>query len=421
MMTTNIQRRLLIALLTAVAILIWGASVQAQKSSNARSAHTRPARGRSGKASKQVKVRVGAGESLNMIAARFGVPVETLARLNGLTVNDQPMPGQEIIVPDPSALSLAANSTEAPVLAADDVRRDGSRRLSLLDGTIVEADEVWEDEQGVRYRRGGVTYLVERARVRAIERGTPVAQDASAVETPVEKGDQQIARLVEVSANGINRTMQPVWIYLVGGARVEADDVMEAATGVWYRRGTLSIFLASSRIERIERETLQQTAADAGSVPSRKERGWSTGNAKTDALIRQNGARYGVDPYLIFCVMEQESHFNARVVSPKGARGLMQLMPGTGARFGVRKPFDPAENIMGGTRYLKQLLEQFGGRVDLVLASYNAGEGAVMKYGGRIPPYRETRDYVKRISKRYGKSTTAGDAPNTVANASRLR
>jgi LysM repeat protein len=420
-MRTNIQRRLLIALLTGAAILIWGASVQAQKISNARSAHTRPARSRGGKASRQVRVRVRAGDSLNMIAARFGVPVETLARLNGLTVNDQPMPGREIIVPDSSASALA-DSSEAPAPAADDALRDGLSRLSLLDGTIVEADDVWEDEQGVRYRRGGVTYLVERARVRAIERGTPVApQNAAAVETRVEKGDKQVAKLVEVSANGLNRTTQPVWIYLVGGARVEADDVMEAATGAWYRRGTLSIFLASSRIERIERETLQQTAAEAGSVPSRKERGWSTGNAKTDALIRQNGARYGVDPYLIFCVMEQESHFNARVVSPKGARGLMQLMPGTGARFGVRKPFDPAENIMGGTRYLKQLLGQFGGRVDLVLASYNAGEGAVMKYGGRVPPYRETRDYVKRISKRYGKNTTAGDAPNTVADASRLR
>ena len=85
----------------------------------------------------------------------------------------------------------------------------------------------------------------------------------------------------------------------------------------------------------------------------------------------------------------------------------MQLMPGTGARFGVRKPFDPAQNIAGGTLYLKQLLQNFGGRVDLVLASYNAGEGAVMKYGNQVPPYRETRDYVKRISKRYKQNEVA--------------
>jgi soluble lytic murein transglycosylase-like protein len=105
--------------------------------------------------------------------------------------------------------------------------------------------------------------------------------------------------------------------------------------------------------------------------------------------------------------MEQESHFNARVVSPVGAQGLMQLMPGTGARFGVRHPFDPAENIMGGTRYLKMLVDNFGGRVDLVLAGYNAGEGAVMKYGGRVPPYKETRNYVRRISARYQRNRPA--------------
>jgi soluble lytic murein transglycosylase-like protein len=119
--------------------------------------------------------------------------------------------------------------------------------------------------------------------------------------------------------------------------------------------------------------------------------------------------------------MEQESHFNAGAVSPVGARGLMQLMPGTAARFGVRRVHDPAQNIAGGTRFLKQLLGRFNGRVELVLASYNAGEGAVMKYGNRVPPYRETRNYVRRISGRYGRAahavsdrraTTPADAGN---------
>ena len=85
----------------------------------------------------------------------------------------------------------------------------------------------------------------------------------------------------------------------------------------------------------------------------------------------------------------------------------MQLMPGTSARFGIRRPSDPAQNIAGGTRYLKQLMGQFNGRIDLVLASYNAGEGAVMKFGRKVPPYRETRDYVKRISYRYRKAKPA--------------
>jgi soluble lytic murein transglycosylase-like protein len=335
------------------------------------------------------------------------------------------MTGAAIIVCCASSSHLKAqrlsNAPPARSVAANHHIRDGRSRLSLVDGSTVEADDVWEDEQGIRYRRGGVTDLIARARVRSIDRGARPDQAATASA----KQEKQVAKLVEVNATGSERTMQPVWIYLVGGARVEADDVTETPAGVWYRRDTLSIYLDRSRIERIEREAEQQVTADATPARRWKERGWSTGNAKLDALIRQNGSRYGVDPYLIFCVMEQESHFNAHVVSPKGARGLMQLMPGTGARFGVRRPFDPAENIMGGTRYLKQLLGQFGGRVDLVLAGYNAGEGAVMKYGGRVPPYRETRDYVKRISKRYGQNkpptAESAKAPNVVAEASRLR
>jgi soluble lytic murein transglycosylase-like protein len=113
-------------------------------------------------------------------------------------------------------------------------------------------------------------------------------------------------------------------------------------------------------------------------------------------------------------VKEQESHFNARALSPKGAQGLMQLMPGTAARFGVRRPSDPAQNIAGGTRYLKQLIQQFDGRIDLVLASYNAGEGAVMKFGRKVPPYRETRDYVKRISYRYRRAKPATTSKQNV-------
>jgi hypothetical protein len=290
--------------------------------------------------------------------------------------------------------------------------REGKQGISLTDGTMIEADEVWESEQGIRYRRGGVTHLVERERVRSIERVVQLNQEA---------GKPPVVKLLDASAIRTDAPAQPVWIHLVGGARVEADDVNESAAGVWYRRGNLSIFLERSRIERIEREALQPPASVVDIARPWTERGWSTGSAQIDKLIRENGTRYGVDPYLIFCVMEQESHFHPRVVSPKGARGLMQLMPGTGAHYGVRNPFDPAQNIMGGTKYLKKLLEQFNGRVDLVLAGYNAGEGAVMKYGRNVPPYKETRDYVKKISARYkrGKPIGAADVPDAVA--SRLR
>jgi soluble lytic murein transglycosylase-like protein len=88
-------------------------------------------------------------------------------------------------------------------------------------------------------------------------------------------------------------------------------------------------------------------------------------------------------------------------MSNKGARGLMQLMPGTAARFGVSSIWDPRQNIEGGARYMRFLLDQFDGDVPLALAGYNAGEGAVMKYGNRIPPYSETQEYVRRISRRY--------------------
>jgi len=267
---------------------------------------------------------------------------------------------------------------------------DSQIRLKLTDGTLIPVDEAWDSQQGIWYRQSGVTHLVPRDHVKTIERG-------SSIKT---KAEPQVDRVTEVTPAQTDSSEHPAWIYLVGGARVEADSTTESPAGVWFTRGTLSVFVERSRIDHIEREDLEKTA---GSESSKKERGWSTGNHKIDGLIRLNGARYGVDPYLIFCVMEQESHFNSRALSPKGASGLMQLMPGTGARFGVRRPTDPAQNVAGGTRYLKQLIQRFNGRVDLVLASYNAGEGAVIKFGHRVPPYRETRAYVKRISYRYRK------------------
>jgi Transglycosylase SLT domain len=128
--------------------------------------------------------------------------------------------------------------------------------------------------------------------------------------------------------------------------------------------------------------------------------GFTTGDSKVDSYIADASARHGVDPVLIYSIMHRESAFKKMAVSYKGARGLMQLMPATAARFGVRNIFDPAQNIEAGTRYMRWLLNRFGGDVGLALAGYNAGEGAVDKYRG-VPPYRETQEYVKRISERY--------------------
>ena len=129
--------------------------------------------------------------------------------------------------------------------------------------------------------------------------------------------------------------------------------------------------------------------------------GYTTGNGEIDGYIVDSGTRHGVDPLLLYAIMHQESTFKSRAISPKGARGLMQLMPGTAARYGVSNIFDPKQNIDGGTRYMKFLLNLFDGDVNLALAGYNAGEGAVMKYGYQVPPYSETQEYVRRIGRRY--------------------
>jgi soluble lytic murein transglycosylase-like protein len=129
--------------------------------------------------------------------------------------------------------------------------------------------------------------------------------------------------------------------------------------------------------------------------------GFTTGDANIDAYIVDSGHRNAVDPLLLYAIMHQESTFKTRARSNKGARGLMQLMPGTALRFGVSSIWDPRQNIEGGARYIRFLLDQFSGDVQLTLAGYNAGEGAVMKYGNRIPPYSETQEYVRRISRRY--------------------
>ena len=140
----------------------------------------------------------------------------------------------------------------------------------------------------------------------------------------------------------------------------------------------------------------------------------TTGNPKYDALIVQAAARHGVDPNLIIAVMRQESGFNSRALSYKGASGLMQLMPGTARRFGVTNIFDPVQNIEGGTRYLRFLLDTFNGDVKLVLAGYNAGENAVVNSGYRVPRYRETQNYVRSISARYDAGKSRASAPRPI-------
>ena len=284
-------------------------------------------------------------------------------------------------------------------------------RIKLANGSYMDVDEASESPQGVWYRKGSISQFLPKDMVKKIERVEPQAA-APAAKAPSTNDDDHFEATDVVAVETPKKYgnyEQPVWIFLKGGARVEADNANESPAGVWYKRGSMDIFIDRSRIDRIELED-PATVAKAG---GKKASGWSTGRPGLDRLIRLNGSKYNVDPYLIFLVMEQESHFNTHAVSPKGARGLMQLMPGTAARFGVRRSHDPAQNISGGTRYLRELLNRFNNRVDLVLASYNAGEGAVAKYGNRVPPYRETRNYVKKISYRYKRTTVRTRKPKS--------
>lgn len=129
----------------------------------------------------------------------------------------------------------------------------------------------------------------------------------------------------------------------------------------------------------------------------------TSGNQDLDRIIFEAGQKQGIDPRFLHAVIWQESKYQMRARSHAGAQGLMQLMPDTAKRFGCDDPHDPVENIEAGTKYLSWLLKRFSGNVELALAGYNAGEGAVDKYDG-VPPYNETRNYVKIISKRYGRT-----------------
>ena len=203
--------------------------------------------------------------------------------------------------------------------------------------------------------------------------------------------------------------------FTLGYARREA--VSAKTTRLWFcaETGVGYLEISSDHIERFEETeaTASPTRAAMGAVGSAADGTPSTKDS-IDKLITSAASRHRVDPDFVTSVVKAESGFNPRAVSSKGAQGLMQLMPQTAASLGVHNAFDPAANVEGGTKYLRQLLDQYDGDTLRALAAYNAGPQRVEQYGG-LPPFRETLDYVLRVINDYNRKKYAMKAGSRAA------
>ena len=195
-----------------------------------------------------------------------------------------------------------------------------------------------------------------------------------------------------------------------------SDMLIEAGLGQiksteWNRYGLTvdSVFDSCSNLAASERVLMPPRAKTKQSSSSRK----AGRKHHITKMVRRIAPRYSLDPRLVLAVIQAESSFNPKARSPKNAQGLMQLMPATAARFGVSDPWDPEQNVNGGMAYLRWLIDHFDGNVKFALAGYNAGERAVERHRG-IPPYRETRSYVKRIVASLGRDSLSApkDTPD---------
>jgi hypothetical protein len=182
---------------------------------------------------------------------------------------------------------------------------------------------------------------------------------------------------------------------------------MLAEADVYTRRGAGGVLEATNLPDR---DGFQLVYRSKGPVTHSPEfRASPSNNRLYDVFILEASAFHGVDQALVRAVIQVESEFDARAVSRAGARGLMQIMPQTAERFGVADAFDPRQNIFGGVKYLRKLLNLFNGDVSLAVAGYNAGEHAVQRHNG-IPPYKETQGYVRKILALLGRSSPGDGA-----------
>ena len=190
-----------------------------------------------------------------------------------------------------------------------------------------------------------------------------------------------------------------VWCLAVGAAAAEVYKYTDVQGNVYFTdqrlEGTSSYRLEWARLAQEVSVPVRRFAAKRRVVKRRD--GLGSRRSRYASLIESVARQFKLDEELLHAVVRAESAYNPKAVSSAGAIGLMQLMPATAERYGVNDIWNPTQNLRGGARYLRDLLEQFDDDLMLALAAYNAGEGAVMRYGNRIPPYPETRNYVFKV------------------------
>ncbi|WP_268518566.1 lytic transglycosylase domain-containing protein [Bacillus atrophaeus] len=190
------------------------------------------------------------------------------------------------------------------------------------------------------------------------------------------------------------QNISPQSASLASNLQTQGNSSYMLSPAVLSSNGLGSLSGSTPNIEESAPEAVSSSAANTASISSTK------GDFSIDSAIKKAADKHGVDENLIRAVIQQESGFNSKAVSGSGAMGLMQLMPSTANSLGVSNALDPAQNIEGGTKYLKQMLSKYDGNVSMALAAYNAGPGNVDKYGG-IPPFKETQNYVKKVTANY--------------------
>ena len=338
-------------------------------------------------------------------------------------------------------VAMACHILAGVAVYADQVR--------LKNGRTIDADEVWEVGDDLWYRQGKVMHALRKNDVARVIPGTP-EQVKAQLEAEAAQAEAARLRARQPLYSGIPGTISAIKkdalkkaetkraetiaakkteaaaetklndkpetkseepapkitrIMLKGGVKIDADAVWEEPERLGYRLGKIQTFVDRAAVEKILYDIVEDEPLPDLQLPNMK---FTTGHRGLDQLIVHNAIKYDVNPLLIFLLMKQESGFNHRALSPVGARGLMQLMPGTAMRLGVRNINDPVENVDAGTRYLKTLIQMFNGDVNLALAGYNAGENAVIRYGYRVPPYRETQNYVYSINVAYRRAVAQG-------------